>query len=99
MKVRQHVPSFCEGVVPAEAEVRTIKELLALPFIAKWEKVIPDIVFTIKPEKDNIFLLMADRPGYFYYVAAYLTVPLPEQTLLKKLPKFKLNWPENYGLY
>lgn len=37
MKIRQHIPGFVTGVEPDEADVETLAELLALPWVKQYE--------------------------------------------------------------
>jgi hypothetical protein len=49
MLVQQHIPHFIEGLTPERTEVATLEELLALPWVRRWEpatwmrSLLPDI--------------------------------------------------------
>ena len=90
MKVRQHVPSHSEAE-PEETDVKSLKELLALPWISRWTSVKGVTQFSVQADGKR-YLLLADCPAHFYYVAAYLYPDLTERHILDKLPKFKLTY-------
>lgn len=38
MRIKQHIPGFCEGYEDLEAEFNSVEELKAIPWIARWSQ-------------------------------------------------------------
>ena len=70
MKVRQHIPSFCDGSPVNTADVNSTAELLALPWVQTWSEHSNFKRFSLS---DSIPppLLMAEMTDS-YWVVAYL---------------------------
>lgn len=77
IRVRQHIPSFCEGLEPEEDRVPDLEAMLKLPWVEKWT----DDDFVRWARSDNY--LMAVRENS-HWVVAFAS---PE--LLKGLPRWK----------
>jgi hypothetical protein len=82
VKVIQHIPSSFEGFEPENHEVKNERELLALPFIARWKENPKFHCFSLDrnywPPKgtlgEPVHLLMAEfDQGYEWWVVAKLT--------------------------
>jgi hypothetical protein len=89
MKVRQHIPSFSEAE-PEMAEVQTLKELLALPFVKKWQEALGFSHYAFNPAEN---LLIADRLDA-YWVIAHLSGDL---SIVQKLPRWSLKVKKTKG--
>jgi hypothetical protein len=78
MKIRQHLPSFCEGFEVYQGEFETPAELLKLPFLARVDSM-PDfyrLVVHRHYSDDDTHLLMAElEEGRVWYVLAWLQGP------------------------
>lgn len=81
MKVRQHIPGFISGVEPEEAEVASTEDLLALPWVARIEKM-PGFHRWVKNRGFNgrWNLMIEVDEGKSWWVIAYVTgdLLLPE---------------------
>jgi hypothetical protein len=74
IKVRQHIPTFFTGFEPAEAEVDSLRDLLALEFVQRWLE--NPIFYRLSIDHQympGVDLLMAEtNQGDKWYVVAYL---------------------------
>lgn len=76
MIIRQHIPSFVDGVEPQEQDFSTIEELLSVSFVARWNKT-PNFIRYSK--SDNC--LMAEigpsesNPAGSHWVIGFLSDP------------------------
>lgn len=87
MKVKQHFPSSFDGFDTFEGEVNTQEELLALPFIAKWNKAPTFWRFSVERnyfDNQHHLLLAEMRKGDEWWVVARLQGDIEA---LKELPE------------
>jgi hypothetical protein len=74
IKVKQHIPAFCEGFEPHLAQVANLDELLSLPWVHDWETEDTFDHFEQSKYADCVLLMAIMRNGN-HWVVAYLWTP------------------------
>lgn len=81
MKIRQHIPGFCEGFEKEEVEYSTLEELFNIAFVKRWSNTTGFDKFSMSRHGDQVVLMAEFEMGW--QVAGYLTDGLPD------LPKWE----------
>lgn len=85
MKVRQHVPNWAD-VDGYRADVSTLEELLALPWVKQWEQPFRDLPFVGWRQSTGSLLALYGEDESLWWVVAEAP---PE--LLATLPEWKIS--------
>ena len=85
MKVCRYFPAFFEGFTAEEAEVSSLEELHAVPFLKKRMECIEFSRFSISLATDHAAYLMCEKIDGTYFVIATL---IDCESFFKLLPPF-----------
>lgn len=70
MHIRQHIPGYFDGLDPLEGDFETVWQLLAIPFVNRWNDV--DLLrFSISDGNT----LMAEMKNGKWWVVGFMTPP------------------------